>query len=100
MSDLLPEGLTVAEIINPFNRAVVRTITRMDNDKVHIRAGDGVEITVNGATEVRYEAWDLDRGSLIFDHDGTRLKLCTELDEIRPYGMVGTAKITHPKGAF
>lgn len=98
MSDFLPEGLEAAEILNPRNNEVVRTLTRLDNNRIGILAGDGSCVTVPDETPIRYQPWDGDRGSLLFESGMQTLKICTELDLIRPLGMTGTVTIHHPKG--
>lgn len=81
--DLL-DGALDAEIVNPLGGNVVRVLHVLD-EYVSIDAG-GDKITVPLDTPLIYEPWFMDRGSILFDSNRGRLKLCTELDILRVAG--------------
>jgi len=69
-------GHKSGKIICAVHNQVVRTLT-VEGDDVKIVCGDGSQITVKLDTAITYQAWFMDRGSLLFDNDK---KICTELD--------------------
>lgn len=81
--DLL-DGAAHAEILNLHGGNVVRVLQVLD-EYVSIDAG-GDKITVPLDTVLIYEPWLMDRGSILFDSNRGRLKLCTELDLLRVAG--------------
>lgn len=70
------------EIVCPIKDEVVRTLTVKDG-VIHLIAGDGTELDINLNTPITYEPWFFDRCSMLFEHEGTTLKLCTERDTLR-----------------
>jgi hypothetical protein len=69
-----------SELRCPIKQEVIRRFRRMPNGDVELDALEE-KIVVPADTTVRYEPWDMDRGSLLFE-DAKRgtLKACTELD--------------------
>jgi hypothetical protein len=101
----LMAGYESAEIVCPVKKEVVRELTVLEktpdgvigasNKVVYIESGpDTVDVPIK--TPVYYDAWDLDRGNLLFYTGddgcvGEDMKLCTEADEIRyPDGTTDT----------
>ncbi len=78
----LMNGHTQAEILCGNRKTVVRWL-KVVGETIYI---DAISETIDGplSTELKYEAWVMDRGSLLF-HSPERgmLKLCTEWDIIR-----------------
>jgi hypothetical protein len=76
----LMNGQTKAKIICPIKQQVVITLTRQ-GDNVNLDSPpENITIPLN--TEIRYEPWMMDRGSLLFKHQGKILKIATEFDII------------------
>lgn len=83
-ADLFTHGDTVT-IHCAMSGNKVRTLIR-EGDNCHLIAGDGTELDISLNTQVVYEPWVMDRGSLNFDPAGGndyKFKLCTELDVLR-----------------
>jgi hypothetical protein len=60
----------------------VRTLA-LHGDYVDLRAGDGTEVAIHADELLAYEAWIMDRGSvLVKSCDAGTIKLCTEGDRI------------------
>lgn len=76
-------GATGAFIVNPLQGNVVRRLTVV-GDQVEVDAG-GQSVWVPLDTEIRFEAWVLDRGNMLFTggEKYPNAKLCTEADVIR-----------------
>lgn len=74
---------TSAEVLCAYKGTVMRQLAVLGGDAVDIHAGaDVVGVTLD--TELTFQAWTMDRGSILFtDCQGRQLKLCTELDPIR-----------------
>lgn len=85
------------EIVNPLRNNVVRTLTQV-GDSCHIKCADGTELTVPINTAVIYEPWSDDRGSLLFERGGHKLKICTEFDMLRNPANGDTHLICSPAG--
>jgi hypothetical protein len=86
----LMNGHASAEIINLYGGNVVRKLT-VNGDRVTIDALVPPVVSVNLETEIVYQPWFMDRGSLLFKCSGIPelAKICTEFDEIRyPDGSV------------
>jgi hypothetical protein len=81
----LMHGYAYAEIYSRgFGHALVRRLS-VAAGKVQIDALIPPIISVSLNTEITYEPWFMDRGSLLFEHPELPKggKICTELDEIR-----------------
>lgn len=74
----LMNGHTSAEIICLFRQVVVRRLTCVDDDVIVDALTDKVTVPLD--TQLVYEPWFIDRGSILFNGD---MKLCTEGDLIR-----------------
>jgi hypothetical protein len=94
------KGHNTAKIYNLYNNALVRILTvRGDALKVETTS-DLLEIPLD--TELVYQAWDCDRGSILFKcppgngaYSNEMLKLCTEFDPVEfPNGT--RERATHP----
>lgn len=61
---------------------VCRTFKILDEEHIHLTAGDGTELLIERSTPMWYEAWDFDRGSICFKHPDHEcdLKAFTEMD--------------------
>jgi len=75
-------GHMTAEIVCLYKGEVMRTLT-VNGDMVHMACPNGDEVDVPLDTPVSYEPWFMDRGNMLFEGLGTRLKLCTEADKVR-----------------
>ena len=62
-----------------YSGQTVRTLTVV-GDICHILAGDGSELDVPLDTLITYEPWTMDRGNMLFEHEGRTLKICGEAD--------------------
>lgn len=81
-SDLM-DGHESAEIVCAIKGQVVRRL-KVVGDDVLIDPMEGPEISIPLSTPIYYEAWVMDRGSLLFQlPEGIPGKICTELDLIR-----------------
>jgi hypothetical protein len=80
--ETLMGGHKAAEIRCPYKGVVVRRLA-VEGDMIEVDAIT-VKVSVPLASEITYEAWVLDRGSLLFSAPGfgDQAKLCTEFDEI------------------
>lgn len=78
----LMAGHATANIHNLFNGEVVRKLTRI-GDNVEIDAMTE-KVTVPLNTDITYQPWFMDRGSLLFECAGYKggAKICTEYDVI------------------
>ena len=72
-------GRPSAEIINVMHGNVARTLTATP-DEVTVMTPLNEKVVVPMDMPIRYEAWCLDRGSLLF---GDEFKIATEMDVIR-----------------
>lgn len=71
-----------AEILCMESKRVVRRLTRTGATVLV----DAISVTVEvpADTKLTYEAWIMDRGSILFAYDGGKVgKLCTEFDTLR-----------------
>jgi hypothetical protein len=88
LADIL-KGHTAAEILCAYTHAVVRRlVVNVDVGIVDMDAGEGHQVGIPLDTEITYEPWFMDRGSLLFANPifGAQpavWKLCTEHDVIR-----------------
>lgn len=74
MSDVLGNHNYV-EILCPMKGTIARKLTR-NGDSIHLDALTEA-IDIPAETPLAYEAWFMDRGSILFNGN---LKLCTEMD--------------------
>ena len=78
----LMKGHQSAEILNLLDGNVVRRLSVQGSDVLVDALTD--KVTVPLTTEIRYDAWFMDRGSMLFACPGfPEAKICTELDIIR-----------------
>ena len=98
------KGHHALNIVCPIKGKVVRELDVMgENVRINANPGAGKErqeIYVPLDTELTYEAWCMDRGSILFScPEFPRAKLCTEWDIVR-FDDNSEARATHPDGAF
>jgi hypothetical protein len=74
-----------AEIVCAYKGAVVRKLTVIERDSSTFVRIDALteHVDVLISTEIIYQPWTFDRGSMLFGHSGGTGKLCTEGDLIR-----------------
>lgn len=81
----LMNGNLYAEIRCAIHGTVVRRLSASGHT-VTIDALEPPTLSVPASTPITYEAWMMDRGSMLFTHaemPGQKLKICTEADIIR-----------------
>lgn len=84
LADLMRDSDS-AEIVCAYKGAVVRKLTVIERDNSTFVRIDAMteHVDVLISTEITYQPWMFDRGSLLFSHAGGTGKLCTEGDLIR-----------------
>jgi hypothetical protein len=93
----LMHGQKKAEIYCLMTGDLVRKLT-VAGVEVEIEPVSGPRITVQLKTEITFEPWFMDRGSLLFQYceedESKKGKICTELDIIRfPDGSEFTIRV-------
>jgi len=80
----LMAGHAKAEILCAVKKTVVRRLKVVDGQSVRIDSMSGPMIVIPLSTEIRYEPWFMDRGSLLFScEEMPEAKICTEFDLVR-----------------